>query len=196
MIRKIYIQLLLIFLLAVITFFLFFKYFKKTNIEDDLRGNIEQSINTSESLIENLKYLSTDKEGNEYKIEAKKGNIDKDNPDIIYLENVVAIILLKNSEYISIKSNFAKYNSKNFDTLFNDAVSVDYEDHLLTGNFLDLSFENNLVSIYDDVQYLSGFSSLSADKAEIDILNKNTKIFMERPGKKVLINNISKNGNN
>ena len=92
MIRKIYIQLLLIFLLAVITFFLFFKYFKKTNIEDDLRGNIEQSINTSESLIENLKYLSTDKEGNEYKIEAKKGNIDKDNPDIIYLENVIAII--------------------------------------------------------------------------------------------------------
>ena len=196
MIKKIYIQLLLIFLLAVITFFLFFKYFKKTNIEDDLRGNIEQSINTSESLIENLKYLSTDKEGNEYKIEAKKGNIDKDNPDIIYLENVVAIILLKNSEYISIKSNFAKYNSKNFDTLFNDAVSVDYEDHLLTGNFLDLSFENNLVSIYDNVQYLSGFSSLSADKAEIDILNKKTKIFMESPGKKVLINNISKNGNN
>ena len=196
MIKKIYTQLFLIFLLAVITFFLFFKYFKKTNIEDDLSGNIEQSINTSESLIENLKYLSTDKEGNEYKIEAKKGNIDKDNPDIIYLENVVAIILLKNSEYISIKSNFAKYNSKNFDTLFNDAVSVDYEDHLLTGNFLDLSFENNLVSIYDDVQYLSGFSSLSADKAEIDILNKNTKIFMESPGKKVLINNISKNGNN
>ena len=196
MIRKIYTQLFLIFLLTVITLFLFFKYFKKTNIEDDLRGNIEQPINTGENLIENLKYLSTDKEGNEYKIEAKKGNIDKDNPDIIYLENVVPIILLKNSEYISIKSNFAKYNSKNFDTLFNDAVSVDYEDHLLTGNFLDLSFENNLVSIYDDVQYLSGFSSLSADRAEIDILNKNTKIFMESPGKKVLINNISKNGNN
>ena len=196
MTRKIYTQLFLVLLLLIITLFLFFKYFKKTNTEVNLRGNIEQTINSGESLIEDLKYLSTDKEGNEYKIEAKKGNIDKDNPDIIYLENVVAIILLKNSEYISIKSNFAKYNSKNFDTLFNDAVSVDYEDHLLTGNFLDLSFENNLVSIYDDVQYLSGFSSLSADKAEIDILNKNTKIFMESPGKKVLINNISKNGNN
>ena len=196
MTRKIYTQLLLIFLLFIITLLLFFKYFKKTNIELDLRGNIEQPLNTDASLIEDLKYLSTDKEGNEYKIEAKKGNIDKNNPDIIYLENVVAIILLKDSEYISIKSNFAKYNSKNFDTLFNDAVSVDYEDHLLTGNFLDLSFENNLVSIYDDVQYLSGFSSMSADRAEIDILNKKTKIFMESPGKKVLINNIPKNGNN
>ena len=196
MIKKIYIQLLLIFLLAVITFFLFFKYFKKTNIEDDLRGNIEQSINTSESLIENLKYLSTDKEGNEYKIEAKKGNIDKDNPDIIYLENVVAIISLKNSEYILIESNFAKYNSKSFDTLFNDTVSIDYGEHLLSSNFLDLSFQNSFVSIYDNVKYLSGISSLSADKAEIDILNKKTKIFMEDSNKKVQINSISTNGNN
>ena len=154
MIRKIYIQLLLIFLLAVITFFLFFKYFKKTNIEDDLRGNIEQSINTSESLIENLKYLSTDKEGNEYKIEAKKGNIDKDNPDIIYLENVEAVILLENSDTILIKSKFAKYNTKNFDTLFNNSVSLDYGEHGLKSEFLNLSFENNLVSIYDNFTYV------------------------------------------
>ena len=196
MTKKIIFQLILLLMLAIITLFLFFKYFKKTNIEVNLIGNIEQPLNTSESLIEDLKYLSTDKEGNEYKIEAKKGNIDKDNPDIIYLENVIAIISLKNSEQISIKSNFAKYNSKNFNTLFNDAVIVDYEDNLLSSNFLDLSFEDNLVSIYDNVQYLSGFSSLSADRAEIDILNKKTKIFMESPGKKVLINNISKNGNN
>tara|TARA_B100001057_G_scaffold36264_1_gene32850 strand:- start:454 stop:1044 length:591 start_codon:yes stop_codon:yes gene_type:complete len=196
MTRKIYTQLFLILLLTLITLSLFFKYFKKTNIEGDLRANIEQPLSTGESVIEDLKYLSTDKEGNEYKIDAKKGNIDKDNPDIIYLENVIAIISLKNSEYISIKSNSAKYNAKNFDTLFNDAVKVDYGEHLISSNFLDLSFENNLVSIYDNVQYLSGFSSLSADKVEIDILSKKTKIFMESPGKKVLINNISKNGNN
>ena len=196
MTRKIIFQLILLLMLAMITLLLFFKYFKKTNVEVNLMGNIQQPLNTNESLIEDLKYLSTDKEGNEYKIEAKKGNIDKDNPDIIYLENVIAIISLKNSEQISIKSNFAKYNSKNFNTLFNDAVIVDYEDNLLSSNFLDLSFEDNLVSIYDNVQYLSGFSSLSADRAEIDILNKKTKIFMESPGKKVLINNISKNGNN
>ena len=196
MTRKIYTQLFLILLLAIITLLLFFKYFKKTNIAVNLRGNIEQPINTGESLIEDLKYLSTDKRGNEYKIEAKKGNIDKNNPDIIYLENVVAIISLKNSEYISIKSNFAKYNSKNFDTLFNDAVSVDYGDHLISSNFLELSFENNLVSIYDDVRYLSGISSLKADKAEIDILSKNTKIFMKDSNKKIQINTIPKNGNN
>ena len=195
MTKKIYIQLFLISIFLIISLFIFLKYFKKTSFENNAKTNIALTTNTGESLIEDLKYLSTDKEGNEYKIEAKKGNIDKNNPDIIYLENVEAIVLMQNSELISIKSNYAKYNTKNFDTLFNDSVSVDYGEHFLKSNFLDLSFENNLVSIYDNVRYLSGISSLIADKAEIDILNKKTKIFMEDSNKKVQINNIT-NGNN
>ena len=196
MIKKIYIQLFLTSILLILSLYIFFEYFKKTNLKSDVKIDMEQTTNIGESLIEELKYFSKDKEGNEYKIEAKKGNIDKNNPDIIYLENVNAIILLQNYDYISITSRFAKYNTKNFDTLFNDSVSINYDEHILTSEFLDLSFENSLVSIYDNVYYLSGISSLSADKAEIDLLNKKTKIFMEDPGKKVLINNISKNGDN
>jgi len=196
MTKKSYIQFFLIFIFIFLALFIFFKYFKKSNFKTDFKTSIEQTTNVGESSIEDLKYISTDKEGNEYKIEAKKGNIDKDNPDIIYLENVKAIILLQNSEKISIKSRFAKYNTKNFDTLFNSSVSVDYGEHGLMSEFLDLSFDNNLVSIYDNVRYLNGISSLKADKAEIDILNKKTKIFMENPNKKVQINNLSKNGNN
>ena len=196
MIKKIYIQLILIFIFLIISLFIFLEYFKESSFESNSKINNSQTINTGESLIEDLKYLSVDKVGNEYKIEAKKGNIDKNNPDIIYLENVNAIILLQNSENISIKSNYAKYNTKNFDTLFNNSVSVDYGEHVMKSEFLDLSFENNLVSIYDNVRYLSGISSLKADKAEIDILNKKTKIFMEDPKKKVQINSTKKNGNN
>ena len=196
MTKKIYLQLFLIFIFLIISLFIFFKDFKDTSSEGSIDKNFTQTTTAGESLIEELKYLSTDKEGNEYRIEAKKGNIDKNNPDIIFLENVRATILFQNSEKISIKSNYAKYNAKNFDTLFNDSVSVDYGEHILKSNFLDLSFENNLVSIYDNVRYLSGISSLRADKAEIDILNKKTKIFMDNPNKKVQINNIPKNGNN
>ena len=196
MIKKIYIQLFLMLTLLIISSFLFFKYFKKSEIKNDFKRNIEQSVNTSENFIEDLKYLSTDREGNKYKIEAKTGNIDKTNPDLIYLENVKAVISFQNSDFILIESKFAKYNSKNFDTLFNDSVIVDYGEHLLKSEFLDLSFENNLVSIYDNVRYLSGISSLRADRAEIDILKKKTKIFMKNPNEKVQINKKLKNGNN
>ena len=194
--KKILIQLFLIFFLFMMSLFIFFKYFSKIDLKTNSKTNIDQTIVDGESLIEDLKYLSTDKQGNEYKIEAKKGNIDKKKPDIIYLENVKAVILLQNSDFISIESKFAEYNTKNFDTLFNNSVTVDYGEHTLKSEFLDLSFENNLVSIYDNVRYLSGISSLSADKAEIDILNKKTKIFMNNPKNKVQIKGISKNGNN
>ena len=194
--KKTYIQLLLIFLFIFISLFLFFKYFKSSSFQNYNKSNLEQTATTGESLIEDLKYLSTDKKGNKYEIEAKKGNIDKNNPDIIYLENVSAIILLQNSDLILIKSNFAKYNIKNFDTLFNDSILVNYGEHVLKSGFLDLSFENNLVSLYDNVRYISGVSSLKADKAEIDILNKKTKIYMEDSSKKVQIKNTSSNGNN
>ena len=196
MTKKIYTQLFLISILVIVSLFMFFKYFKKTDLKNDFKTNMEQSVIDGENLIQDLKYLSTDKEGNRYKIEAKRGNIDKNNPDIIYLESVKAIISLQDTDYISIKSKFARYNSKNFDTLFNDSVSIDYGEHLLKSEFLDLSFENNLVSIYDNVRYLSGISSLSADRAEIDMLKKETKILMDDPNKKVQINNKSKNGNN
>ena len=194
--KKIYIQLFLIFVFVFMSSFIFFKYFKKTRFENNPTVSTDQIMNAGESLIEDLKYLSTDKEGNEYKIEARKGNIDKDNPDIIFLENVKAVILFQNSDSISIESKFAKYNTKNFNTLFNNSVSVDYGEHVLKSEFLDLSFEKNLVSIYDNVRYLSGISSLRADRAEIDIINKKTKIFMDNPNKKVQIDNIPKNGNN
>ena len=196
MTRKIYIQLSLILILLFISLFVFLKYFKKTNLKSEFKQNTEQTISSSENLIEDLKYVSTDKEGNEYKIEAKIGNIDKADPDIIYLENVIAVISLRDSNYIEIESKFAKYNTKKFDTLFNDSVSINYGEHLLKSEYLDLSFEKSLVSIYDNVRYLSGISSLSADKAEIDILNKKTKIFMENPSDKVQISNTSKNGDN
>ena len=196
MTKKIYTQFFLLIFLIIISLFLFFKYFKKSNLGSEIKTNLEKPQVASENMIEDLRYFSIDKQGNEYKIEAKKGNIDKSNPDIIYLENVEAIIQLQKSNVILIRSKFAKYNTKNYDTLFNEAVSVDYNEHLLKSEFLDLSFEKNLVSIYDNVRYLSGISSLSADKAEIDILNKKTKIFMNDPNQKVLINSLSKNGNN
>ena len=86
MTKKIYIQLYLILILIIISLLIFFKYFKQSKLKNDLNIDVDRAINTSNSLIEDLKYLSTDKEGNKYKIEAKKGNIDQVNPDLIFLE--------------------------------------------------------------------------------------------------------------
>ena len=73
-------------------------------------------------------------------------------------------------------------------------LKADHEIHQLKNQLKES--KKNLVSIYDNVRYVGGISSLSADRAEIDILSKKTKIFMENSNKKVQINSKSKNGNN
>ena len=72
---------------------------------------------------------------------------------------------------------------------------IKYKDHSLKSVYLDLSFEKNLVYIYENVKYFNDNSLLIADKAEIDLIKKKTKIFMIDPKKKVLIKNQT-NGNN
>ena len=139
---KIYTQSILIIILIIISLFIFLKYFSKTNLKSEMENPAEKILVSGESLIVDLKYFSTDKKGNEYEIVAKRGNIDKKNPDIIYLENVKAIISLQKSSSILIKSKFAKYNTKNYNTLFNDSVSVNYDNHLLKSSkkpLMDLS---------------------------------------------------------
>ena len=76
--KKLFTQLFLIFILIVISLLIFFKYFSKTNLETNSKTNAEQTIIDGESLIEDLKYFSTDKQGNEYKLR-QKGNIDQKN---------------------------------------------------------------------------------------------------------------------
>ena len=88
-------------------------------------------------MIENVSYTSSDAKGNEYLINAKKGEIDYSDPNILYLTDVQATIKLKNSEKITIRSDFGKYNSDNFDTIFSKNVLVKYlatklEENILT----------------------------------------------------------------
>ena len=55
MTKKTYIQLFLLSILVTVSLLLFFKYFKQSNLKKDFKINVEQTKNTSDSLIEDLK---------------------------------------------------------------------------------------------------------------------------------------------
>lgn len=87
--------------------------------EIDKKEEIEQIEEIySSNIIENVNYIAKDLKGNEYTINASKGEIDIKNNDIIFLTNVEAYIRLDNSEDIRITSKFGKYNILNNDTIF------------------------------------------------------------------------------
>ena len=105
----------------------------------------------------------------------------------MFLKNIIAYIFRKDSDTIKITSNFGKYNSKNYDTIFSKNVIVVYPGHKITGEYLDFSFLTDLGVFTTNVIYTGEKTNLFADKIEMNLTTKDTKIFMNDAGKKVLI---------
>ena len=187
---KILIQLLLFIILAssAATYYYFYKN-NKTNVNvNKINNNNEISIDkNSSNLIKSISYASTDNLGNKFIIKSKTGKISIDNPSIVYMTNVEAIIDLINSDPIIIKANHAIYNKTNYETNFKEDVLLTYQAHRITSQNLDLSFENNLATIYNKIVYDDDNAKLSADILEIDLITKNSKIFMNNEYKKIKI---------
>ena len=189
--KKTAIQVLLIFIIFLFSILFYLKYFKNSkkiseNIPKEDKQNIA-SQNDSSTYIDNINYISSDTRGNKYQITAEQAEIKTEDSDVMLLENVVAYILNKNSDTIIITSNFSVYNSKNYDTIFSENVIILYTGHKITGEYLELSFLKNLGTISKDVIYKGKKTSLFADKVEINLTTKDTKIFMDDKNNKVLV---------
>ena len=137
--------------------------------------------------MEDVSYSSKDAKGNEYIVNASQGEIDFDKPNIIYLTNVRAFIKLTNSNNVTITSDFGKYNTNNFDTIFTKNVEIKYLDNKITGEYLDFSIGRNSMIISKKVVYTNIENILKADVVEINVTTKDTKIFMYKDNKKVNI---------
>jgi hypothetical protein len=188
--KKTGIQALMVVFITLISLSLYFKYFKKNtkNLSENMQiKEIEVNKNSSANYIDDINYTSLDTKGNEYQITAEQAEIDMDNPDVMFLENIIAYIYIKDSDTMKITSDFGKYNSKNYDTIFSKNVIVVYPSHIITGEYLDFSFLKNLGTISTDVIYVGNKTRLVADRVEMNITTKDTKIFMNDNTKKVLI---------
>ena len=188
--KKILIQLFLFSLFIFLSIFFYYKYFHdKSQIVEKimLNKNQESNLIQGSNLINDLRYFSVDDVGNKYEIVSKFGEINFNNPDIILMTNVKAIIEIKNSKPIIITSNFAKYNVKNYDTNFTKNVLVKYIDNKLNAENLDLSFQDNLMSMYNNIIYQNLNTKLLADKLEIDLITKDSKIIMNDQKNKIKI---------
>ena len=197
--RKIYIQFLLLLIILVIVTSIYFIYFnknKKNYVETVEESKSNKIVKSSDDLISEMKYFSEDNKGNKFEIKSDYGFINPEQSNIISMNKVKAIVYLSNGEEIYINSEKAKYNNINNDTIFSGSVEMNYEDHKINAENLDLSFEKNLATLYDKVKYKSKISNLIADKVLIDLINKNTKIQMDDEDSNILVRSNLDNGNN
>ena len=184
-------------------FTLFFFYFKTNHNKDILikkksidiieKENIqinEEKIESS-NIIEDVSYSAKDTKGNEYFLKAGEGTIDQNESNYIFLKSVKAFINLKDYKLIEISSDFGKYNINNYDTIFSKNVIITYLDNKITGDYLDFSWDKNLMIISKKVSLKNEKNSLEADVIEVNIKTRDVKIFMYEENKKINIQSIN-----
>ena len=188
--KKTALQVLMTLVIVIISLWFYLQYFNnndKISKVVSVIKKVDNNQNSSSTFIDDIDYISSDAKGNKYQITAIQAEIKEENSDVMFLKNVIAYIFIKNSDTVKITSNFGKYNSKNYDTIFSKNVIILYPGHKITGEYLDFSFINNLGTISIDVIYNGDKKNLFADKIEMNLNTKDTKIFMNDTDKKVLI---------
>ena len=146
---------------------------------------VEEENYTSSNILKDVKYSAKDINGNQLVIEAKEGEIDLSNKNVIFLTDVKALITLNSSENIQISSKFGKYNINNYDTIFSKNVIIDYQNNKITGEYLDFSLERNSLIASRNIIYTNNKNILKADVITMDIKTKDIKVQMYEDKKKV-----------
>ena len=189
--KKVFTQITLVFLVIFIILYTYKTYFKnkdsikinqinnsqKKTVIDSKDKQLEQ-IDESSNLVQNLKYVSKDILGNEYIISSKSSELNLDGIDIINMNDVNAKITMINKDPLFITSKYAIYNNENYETTFVNNVVITYLDNIITSEKLTISIVNNFAKVSEEVIYQNTNVKLEADIIEIDLITKNSKIFM------------------
>ena len=206
--KKTIIQILLVTILIIASFsiFNFFYIPKESNqkLESKKKTNIDNELNnTDKNIIQDIEYSLNNNNGNIYRVIADFGEVKIDNPDLMFLTNVTAIVIFNDNKRIILTSNFADFNSKTFETTFLNNVQVKKDKEIITGDELYLVLENNdkeilnkpdieenLIRISHNVIYKKPGYILKADILELDLISKNIKIYMLNENEKILAKSI------
>ena len=187
--KKYFFQLALVILIVflLIVFMLYYNNNENNNSSDlSIIKDSDKIKKSTDNIIKDIRYFSKDDKGNSYEIVSDFGEISLDNPDLIFMTNVVATINLKNSSNVVITSKFANFNNKSYETTFYENVKILRDDEKIRSQKLEFSLEKDLILISNNVVLEKPGFNLKADRVEIDLITKNSKIFMDDSTKKVI----------
>ena len=150
---------------------------KKKPEKKNTRPNEKQKKdNEIPNIVKDVEYLTTDKNGNKYKILATSGRTNQIDKNILDLDNVKGEITSKERSTIYIVSDFAEYNSSTLGSKFYKNVVINYEDKQITCENFDINMDTNIAIAYNDVVVTDPKSTMKAGKISLNIETKEIDI--------------------
>lgn len=187
--KKIVIQIILFFLILLICFFFYKKYFTtKENIVKDISKDQIENTENPNNLIKNLKYDVKFENRTQYTITSNLSEITyQDGEEIVLMQTVKAIFKDKDGSILEIISDKAEFNNSTYNTNFNKNVKITYLDNSIQSEKLLLNFEENVVTISDNIIYEGIQGLMKTDNIKIDLISKSVEVFMNNKTDKVEI---------
>ena len=131
----------------------------------------------------NVEYAGLDLNGNRYLIKSKKAYLDKENPEIVYMQVVESIFYFKDDTSLYVWADEGIYNNKTLDMKFRINVKANYLNSKLFAEKVDYSNTDSFLSIYENVKINDIKGNLIADKLVFDITEQNLNITSFNDGK-------------
>ena len=119
-------------------------------VENELMNSNSVKKKKLENLSKDIEYISTNRNGDIFKINAKYGKTNIKNSNILDLEGVSGVISSNNRSDI-FNSEKAKHNYDNQDTTFFGNVEINYDDKNIKCDNFDLNIKDNIAVAYSNV---------------------------------------------
>ena len=173
---------LILFLLLIIISIFFYKIYLSENTKSKIEPDFSeegQATNPENNLIKNLKYEVKLNKNNQYVITSDLSEITYVGGDeVVKMQKVIAILSNQKNIPLIITSEMATYNNFNYNTKFNQNVRVEYLNNIILSDKLEFDYNNNLITIYENVEYDGIQGNIIADNIKIDLFTKKIEIYM------------------
>ena len=201
--KKIFIQIILLLISSLLITFVVKQYFILEDNSMKIEPEKKDKSNEDQNILKNIKYKNTKDNGDIFEIFAKKGQINVKSTNEIFLTDVESLIKNNEGKILKITSKFADFNTETYETKFKEKVSIINEkEEKITGDELYLVYGNkdenleNKLNKPQNKAILSGNIKIEnlkyqiiADVIEIDLITRNTKVYMLEKNKKISILN-------
>ncbi len=145
---------------------------KNTKLKKEINLVKEKKIDNVSNLTKDIEHITTNKNGDIYKVLAKYGRTNLKNNDILDLEKVDGIISSSDKSKLYITSDYARYNYINYDSEFYSNVIIKYDGNVITCNNLKINLKKNIAVAYNNVIVERDNSVMKAQKISMDLKTK------------------------
>ena len=190
--RKALLKISLIFFGLLIIFLTYFTNLEKKQQEDpkvsedtsDDKRFLEEGVNR----FENVEYRgSIESSGDKFVIGSKFAEFEKENPELINMENVKCLFTFKDNTVLTIISDKAVFNNLTNDMKFSENVRMDYLENILYSDRADFNNYENQLLVAGNISGEGPTADLNADELDFDLTTKNLKISMYSEEERVKI---------